>query len=170
MTEPFIDMENLKERICVLIEEKRKKEAEYYIKSIFMKRAGVCKYSEEYGVHVGTFQDSVFIDRFREEDDLNGENELDFRFFPYSGNRLKFYSWYGFDGEIYAKNSGKEEIEVDTPAGKFLIPPEKCYPLMPHSLIGRIQKSIAPSIDKYCIWDAQVDENGLVSYRTPKEE
>lgn len=143
--------------------------AEYYFKEFVVKTNDKISY---YGMHPhsGMYQDSVLITS--ETCDTNNSTEtIDFRYFPYKGNRISFYRWEGYSGYIYAINQGKSELEIDTPSGKFLLHPNgNAYLISVDSTEGRIQNPIAPPIDLHSVWDANVDADGRVSYGMPRNE
>lgn len=154
-----------KEDCCIVFD--FSDEEEYYFKFIFIKDYGENYYSEKYYVHTGMFQDSVLIENVYPK--LHDEDELDYRFFPYAGNRLEFYSFVPFEGRIYIKNSGKEVLEVDTPIGNYLIPAGERYRIAADALLGRTTEHMGPDVDKHNVWDAVIDKNGMVGYKTPGE-
>lgn len=120
--------------------------------------------------HVGMFQDSILINRQNCEL-KNDAEEIDFRYFPYKGNRILFYNWEGYSGKIYAVNKGVKELEIDTPYGGFLLQPNSNpYLISKDTSIGRIEEPIAPAVDMYSVWDAHIDDNGNVSYGLAKDE
>ena len=58
-------------------------------------------------------QDSVLI----------GDMEsMDFRFFPYYGNKISFYVWRTTCRTVYVYNLGPEPIRFECLAGDYLIP------------------------------------------------
>ena len=112
-------------------------------------------------IHVGTFQDSVILGK------VLGRILADFRFFPYKDNRVHFYSWDRKKEPVYVWNSGEHDLEVDTPHGWFLVPAGECHRMGPEPDLPRLEKPVVPAIDRYCVWDVKVDEEGRVSYRMP---
>lgn len=127
----------------------------YYFESALIVKESATEIVADYHVHVGMIQDSVLI---------GDMDHFDFRFFPYKGNRTKFYAWDDAYEPVYVFNNGVEHIEVDCPYGAFLIKPG-CLELLHNDNEGALTKEhIAPAIDKYTVWEVSVDENGTVSY------
>lgn len=112
-----------------------------YFMSMLIKRNGVIRYLKDYTVHVGMVRDSVLIGDY-DNWDMPLEERIDFRFFPLMYYEIEFYMWCGFTGDVYGKNSGSSKLVLDTPSGRFVIPPGACYSLMPYSSVGRIKKEI----------------------------
>lgn len=154
-----------KECLIMIFSDKR----DYYFEDFIIKMNEKMVHYSMFA-HVGTFQDSILInsDSCELQDDAE---EIDFRYFPYKGNRISFYNWEGYSGKIYAINKGVKEIEIDTACGKFLLQPNNNpYLISKDTLIGRIEEPIAPAVDMYSVWDVHVDEDGNVSYGVPKDE
>ena len=148
---------DMKNRTAVL---KFNTAAEYYIESAVFKDKGIAEETDP-GVHVGMFQDSVLLESHE------GNVRYDFRFFPYGGNRLQFYSWDN-NYEVTIRNTGSEPMEVDTPFGDFLIPGgEEIMPDGENRF--RITEHTAPAIDKHNLWDVR-EVNGMIAYGSPKME
>ena len=127
----------------------------FYFESALIVKDGVAEIVADYHVHVGMIQDSVLI---------GDMDHFDFRFFPYKGNRLKYYAWDESYEPIYVSNNGVECIEVDCPYGAFLIKPGCLEILEKDNSEAMTQEHITPAIDKYTVWEASVDEDGTVSY------
>ena len=139
---------------------------DYYIKAVYAKKDGEEFYSRDYHVHVGTFQDSVLIE------DIYGdeEYECDYRFFPYAGNSLEFYSFSRFEGRIYVRNVGDKTLSVKGPFGHYMIPAQTAYAVGEGENLGRVEDDKMVRVDKHNIWQAEVTEEGMVAYSTPKAE
>lgn len=140
--------------------------ADYYFESMLLVHNGSVYYSTDYDVHVGMFQDSVLLgghDMYM--DDI--WRKLDFRFFPFGGNRLEFYVWDRKRQPVYVYNSGHEAIEVDCPYGKFMVLSGETQLLSKENTSARIEESIAPSIDRHNLWETHVYANGVIGYSTP---
>ena len=155
------------EEMCLVFEFST--EEDYYFKAIYVKWDGEEHYSRGHHVHVGTFQDSVLIENIYEEEFDDYEKDFDYRFFPYKGNYLRFYSFSDFEGTIFVKNSGEQELEVELPFGRFLIPPKACMRVGLDVEEGRITERKKPAIDKYSVWEPVLKENGVVAYTGPKK-
>ena len=95
---------------------------------------------------------------------IGPDDKWDFRFFTYTGNRLKFYMWDDGYGPAYAYNSGNGLLEVECPKGNFLIKPGTLELLHENNTVAMTDKHIAPAIGRYSIMEAHVDENGMVWY------
>ena len=118
---------------------------------------------DAYRVKQGMFQDEVFC-RIRDD------HLFDFRFFPYKDNRLKFFGWSDDYRPVYVMNEGEKDLEVDTPFGYFLIPPGEILECKRGQEKYRIGKPIVPAIDKYCVNDVCVYEDGTVVYGKPNDD
>lgn len=173
----------IERKVLLSVEEKKKNDSERLLKAIpeddeclimifadskqyyfndFIVKKGTEMVHHDISVHTGMFQDSVLISG-------KGNKLIDFRYFPYQGNSISFYSWGDYEGKIYAVNAGECDFEMDTPLGSFLLKPNvTAYLIDKASTEGRIPKTIAPSIDLYNVWDVKVDEDGAVSYSAPK--
>ena len=127
----------------------------FYFESALIVKDGGTEIVTDYHVHVGMIQDSVLI---------GDMDHFDFRFFPYKGNRLKFYAWAETYEPVYVYNEGIQPIEVDCPYGDFLVEPGTMELLDKSNTGAMISEHIAPGIDKYTVWDTEIDENGNVSY------
>ena len=118
-----------------------------YFKTMLAKRNGVIRYLTDYTVHVGMVRDSVLIGDSLDDLDIPLNERIDYRFFPMFYDTLEFYQWYKFGGVVYGKNSGNSKLTLDTPAGRFVIPPGACYPLMPYSSVGRVEKEKVEEVE-----------------------
>lgn len=122
----------------------------YYFKDAFVK--GIApdgtKYIRHFEqlVHLGMFQDSVLLRCEPEEEHLKlygGEwkeayelsiRDYDFRFFPYFGNHIEFYSWGDYNKSIYFINQGQQMLRVTTPHGEFELPADgRAYRIWPEA-------------------------------------
>ena len=130
-------------------------EKSFYLDGTLYLNDGDAEYRKEKYIHGGMFQDSVLI---------GTGDKWDFRFFPYTGNRLEFYMWDDGYGPAYAFNSGNELMEVDCPNGNFLIKPGALELLIENNTDVLTDKHIAPAINRHSIIDAHVDEKGMVWY------
>lgn len=134
---------------------------DYYFKNFIVKINDKMVYYYMFA-HIGMIQDSILIFYDTCESREDAEN-IDFSYFPYKGNRILFYGWDGYSGKIFAINQGEKELEIDTPYGKFLLQPNNnAYLISEDASEGRITESIAPAVDLYGAWNANVDENGYM--------
>lgn len=130
-------------------------EASYYFRAALIRKNGETAYSTSHYIHSGMLQDSVLI---------GDGDEWRFRFFPYKGNRLKFYAWDKESEPVYIYNSGSEPLEADCEAGIFLIQPGCVELISEENTEALITEHIAPAIDRYTNWEAHVEEDGHVYY------
>ncbi len=114
-------------------------------------------------VKQGMFQDEVFCQ-------IKDDPLFDFRFFPYKNNRLKFFSWSDDYRPVYLVNEGEKGLETDTPFGYYLIPPGEILECKKGQEKYRIEKPVVPAIDRYCVNDVYVHEDGSVSYGQPNND
>ena len=124
-----------------------------FVKGIASDGSAVVHHFEPF-VHVGNFQDSVLLSFDDEEfPNLQGADpeearslfvrNFDFRYFPYFGNHIEFYSWGDYNGDIYFINQGYHVLRVDTPFGKFKLPPDKvAYRIWPDANAPRWEENI----------------------------
>lgn len=138
-------VEEEKECFVMLFDE----EEEYYLKDAFVK--GITPNGAEYTkhfsyhVHIGMFQDSVLLEPW--------EEGFDYRFFPYFGNRIEFYSWGDYEGNVLFINQGEHELETDTPCGKFILPADgKPYRINHDATAQRIDEPVVSAVDRHDVW------------------
>lgn len=126
--------------------------------------------SNGYFTDVGLFQDSILLGSGG-SDEADGEYP-DLRFWPYEGNRLEFYLWETGGRRVFLANSASSEaaIEVDTPEGRYLLPPgASCEAKRDLPSRFRIGEPVAPAVDKHCLFEPTVADDGAVSYSAPSQ-
>lgn len=133
-------------------------EDEYYFSAVEVKRGEEKLFSEVRNVHVGQTQNSV------EVGNTYGENEgllseIRFCYIPHSGNRIDFTEWTSDLGTVYIHNNGLMPMEADTPCGRFVIPPGKCYPITQDSQIGRLSDIDPGSTEE--IFNTRIEDSAI---------
>ena len=89
-------------------------QADYCFEGLLLKNGKDIRFISDYHVHTGMIQNSVLI----------GDMEsIDFRFFPYYGNKISFYVWRTTCRTVYVYNLGPEPVRFECLAGDYLIPP-----------------------------------------------
>ena len=131
-------------------------DASYYIVSGITLHGNVTAESN-IDLHIGMFQDSVLLCK-------GGNRGYDFRFFPYGGDRLSFYSW-DDRYSVFIQNGGTRSMEVDTPLGNYLIPGGATIQIGDEASVELlIETHIAPAVDKHNMWQVIIHDNGMISY------
>ena len=104
-------------------------EEPYYFKAIYLKTSEGELYARECNVNLGMFRDSVLIMR------TFHQWKIDIRYFP-ELYCLKFYKWNTDLDNVYIKNAGDEELELDTPVGIYVASPHACCRIAPDAEEG----------------------------------
>ena len=141
----------------------------YYIRTATVVKPNGEVQDVPYRVHQGMFQDSVLLRGKRTDPFMR---DFEFCFFPYAGNRLRFYTWTKVFEPVYLANEGNDDLEIDTPYGDFLIPAGASILVSrsaEHLDRYRIDQPIAPPVDRHNANIAHVYTDGSVSYSLPDE-
>lgn len=130
---------------------------EYYFDSLYAKRGEKEIYIDYPHVHVGLVQDSVLV----MEDDY-GDDAIDYRYFPYKGRHIEFYSA-NPERKLYIKNCGDMEMYVSFHGDKYKIEagetkllmeenaeknPPKLSHIDLHDITGRTDEDLEKAIER----------------------
>ena len=115
----------------------------YYFDSIYVKYNGVIYGDTEPEVHVGMFQDSVLFTKFIDE------RHIDYRYFPYKGVKVDFYSWMD-DIDTYIENCGDKELFVSVFGEVYKIYPNERKQIISEN--AEAKEYEFNKVDLYDVW------------------